>query len=154
MGLIDIIGGLFLTKYSYDIRKPKSVTESVSYKSYARQYHKELASMDLWDGIEAQVKKHLNFYDKNSCEWYEACVYWKGDKNKICRINMITVNINKEYYASGLSMDEFAKKYFTELKQKYKSNNQFWKNNFTESYRNIQLYDINGNAHYFSHFSY
>ena len=149
MGLIEIVGGLLLSKFAYDLQKPKPFEESAKYKAYDREYHGMLAGMDLWSGIEYQINQQLKFYDREKCNWYEASVYWKGDKNKPLRMNRITMWINQEYYASGLSMEEFVKQYFNKLKKQHKYDDPFWRVPFNESYYNIKLYDENGNPHFF-----
>ena len=150
MGLIEVFGGLFLSKFAYNLQRPKSATESASYKTYERQYHNKLANMDLWDGIEYQIDKHLKFYNKEKCDWYKAGVYWKGDKNKYIQINRITMRINREYSNSGLTMEKFVKQYFRKLKRQHKFDDSFWNVSFYESYYNIVLYDDDGNPHYFN----
>lgn len=152
-GLIDIVGGILLSKFAYDIKKPKPFEKSAKFKAHDKKYHSLIAGMDLWDGIEFQINQQLKFYNREKCNWYEAGVYWKGDKNKLLRINRITMWINKEYYASGLSMDEFAKRYFRKLKKQHKPDDPFWKGALNESYYNITLYDDNGNPHCFYHWA-
>lgn len=110
-------------------------------KIQIKNEYREISKMDVWDGIETQLEEHLKFYNKEQYPWYKASVYWKGDQSKLIQINRIELQINRDYWDSGLSMEDFCKKYFKELQDK---DIEYKYGGSTESYFDFNLYDQNG----------
>lgn len=122
--------------------------KEASARSQIARRDREISRMDVWDGIEKQVRDSLAFYDKYNYEWYECGAYWKGDKNKWHRYNLITINANKEYIKSGLSMEEYARKYF--LRRYEEKGNHLFVGGWCDFYNRLELYDDDGNITEFS----
>ena len=105
--------------------------------------HREIAQMDLWDGLEKQIIDRHNFYHPNLpvSENFKSGVYWRGDKNNWKEMTLKTVRINREYHNSGLTQDEFLKKFFLEMYQSYvdRSMEKYFYN------KQLELYDKYGN---------
>lgn len=99
-----------------------------------------LSKLDTWAGIEMQVRQRQSFYN-HSQPWWECGVYWNGDTRKFLQLCMGTVQINQAYQKSGLSAENFCRKYYAELFRKYPAEHPFWTSDFTKWERDITLYD-------------
>lgn len=105
-----------------------------------RQDLRTLSKLDTWTGIEKQVRERQAFYNRSQL-WWECGVYWNGDTQKFLQLCMGTVQINQAYQKSGLSAENFCRKYYTELLQKFPVENPFWTSDFTRWKRDITLYE-------------
>lgn len=88
---------------------------------------KKLDKIDIWDGVEQQIFHKMNergiSHDKIYVKYF---VRFGSETGKLLDINLNTVNINRQYWVSGLSANDFAKKYYSECgimtsPEKYKS---------------------------------
>lgn len=102
---------------------------------------REIAAMDVWDGIEKQIKDHMAFYNREENKLYECGAYWKGDKSKWSTFSLMAVDDNREYWNSGLSADEFACRCFLKRYEE-KGKNMFW--SMWNPYTKLKLYNHSG----------
>lgn len=129
--------------------------ERMQQNAAARQveaWDRELQRMEVWDGIEHQIKQHCSFYNKRIVPQERYFVYFGGDKSKCCHISMTDVKANRQYWQSGLSAKDFAVKHF---RDKFAENPQWekahevYRADFTLN-KELNLFDHNGNETHFS----
>lgn len=100
----------------------------------------ELSKLDTWTGIEKQLKQHQEFYNSPYL-WWKFGVYWNGDTSKFLQICMGTVQVNKEFQKSGLSVEDFCRVHYTKLFQEHPISDPYWSSDFMEWERDIKLYE-------------
>lgn len=133
--LFGLLGLLGLAK--------ESIGESQCQR-YLREEDRKIAAMDIWDGIAYQLASQ--FYP-GKYDWWSGGARWGGDNNKPLNISMHTVNVNKQFWDSGLTLEEFMKKYTIELLKEHPRDDYFWDSDFTKDLRNPTIY-LNYNERY------
>lgn len=112
-----------------------------------RKERMELMQMDVWDGIEKQLEDQLAWL-KISHNAYDVIVDWKGDPNKRITINRIWLRINRDFWNTGLSVEEYAKQYFRKMFDENPCGSPIWKGLGGQDKKyDFNLYDRNGNTY-------
>ncbi|MGN1155480.1 MAG: hypothetical protein ACI4TK_04825 [Agathobacter sp.] len=112
------------------------------------KFLKNLDNLDIWDGIEGQIKlKMRECHPTSQNQYAKFSVHWRNNSNLLIDINLDTVAINRQYWKSGLSAHDFAKKYYSDLGITES------KEKFCTAPNEIMLYDRNGNSESFWIFS-
>ncbi|MDO4841516.1 MAG: hypothetical protein Q3982_02425 [Phoenicibacter congonensis] len=75
-------------------------------------WDRELRQMEVWDGVEHQIKQHCDFYNQRIVPQERYFVFFGGNKSKGCHISVTDVKANRQYWQSGLNAKDFAVKYF------------------------------------------
>lgn len=105
-----------------------------------RKENMELMQMDVWDGIEKQLEDYFK-PSKWSCGSTFIYAKWKGDPNKRIKINRHWLRINRDFWKSGLSVEEYGKVYFKKFFAEHpRVDMQDTRNDFN-------LYDKNGDTY-------
>ena len=129
--------------------------ERMQQNAAARQvavWDTQLKQMDVWDGIEHQIREHCNFYDKKILPRQKYFVRFGGDKSKYRHISMVDVAANKDFWNSGLSATDYAIKYFRakfEEDPQWEKAHEVYRSDFTLN-KDLNLFDRNGNETHFS----
>lgn len=128
--------------------------ERMQQNAAARQveaWDRELQRMEVWDGIEHQIKQHCSFYNKRIVPQERYFVYFGGDKSKCRYISMTDVTANRQYWQSGLSAEDYAIRHFL---RKYETGTE-WEDNrqiympYYHTERDLFLFDRNGEEIHF-----
>ncbi len=102
---------------------------------------------DIWDSLTYQVQRRMAFYG-HTADWTEEFAEWTKPPRHSVKISLRTIELNREFWQSGLSMREFADQHFQkvqdELERKYGCRSPYvggWK----WLYDRVTLYDREGN---------
>ena len=131
------------------------VGERMQHNAAARQvavWDVELKRMEIWGGIEHQIKEHCSFYDKQILPRQKHFVRFGGDKEKYRNISMVDVAANRDFWKSGLSATDYAIKYFRDKfseDPQWEQAHEVYRSDFTLN-RELNLFDRNGDETHFT----
>ena len=100
----------------------EKVNEWKAARAVREEEQKVNAIPDIWDSLTYQVQRRMAFYG-HPADWMEEFVEWTQDPRHSVKISLRTIEINRAFWQSGLSMEEFAERYFQQVQDELERKN-------------------------------